>query len=294
MDIQHWFQEHLPHRPRCTDNFKYGTTVQSKTEALRCRHIQPNPPFEIAWLIFDLDYPAAAIGWETANLPEPTIIVVNPENTHAHLFYGLQTPVATSVNAREKPKRYAEAIRLAMRAKLKADPGYAGYMAKNPCHPDWRTRWSDNLYDLDYLAEWVTLPDKAIRPDPDLSHLKRNNTLFELLRRWAYRQVLAFKRAGRSFEQWQAYALDQAEAINISAFPHDPLPYAEVKSTAKSAAKWVWSNFSSKTFSAIQSARGHKGGRPRTTTGDGKPWQALGISRPTWYRRRKAGLLPAV
>jgi len=294
MDIQQLFQDRLPRRPRCTDDFKCGTYFGSKTEALRCRHIQPNPPFEIAWLIFDLDYPAASIGWETANLPEPTIIAVNPANAHAHLFYGLQTPVSTSPNAREKPRRYAEAIARAMRAKLKADPGYAGYLAKNPFHPVWRTLWRSNLYDLNYLAEWVALDDKAIRPDPDLSHLKRNSTLFELLRRWAHRQVLAFKRAGRSFEQWQTYVLDQAEAINISAFPHDPLPYSEVKSTAKSVAKWAWAHFTEAAFSAIQAARGRKGGRPRTTARGGEPWQTLGISRPTWYRRRKAGLLSAV
>jgi len=294
MDIQHLFQERLPHRPHCTDDFKYGLTVRSKADALRFRHIQPNPPLAVAWLIFDLDYAAAAIGWETANLPEPTIIAVNPENAHAHVFYGLQTPVSTSVNARDKPKRYAEAVARAMRIKLNADPGYTSYMAKNPCHPAWRTLWSNNLYDLDYLAEWVSLPDHPLDyAQPLPLGLKRNSALFERLRRWAYRQVLAFKRAGRSFDQWQAYVLGQAEEISQAMITNQEfriaLPFNEVKTTAKSAAKWTWNNFTEATFSAIQAARGRKGGRPKSTTE--KPWVALGISKSTYYRRKQKGQL---
>jgi len=295
MDIQQLFQDRLPRRPRCTDELKYGNYFQSKTEALRCRYIQPNPPLAVAWLIFDVDYPAASIGWETANLPEPTIIVVNPANAHAHLFYGLQTPVSTSPNAREKPKRYVEAIQRAMRAKLKADPGYARHLAKNPFHPAWRTLWSNNLYELNDLAEWVALPDRSMPPELRAvpPGQKRNCTLFERLRDWSYRQVLAFKRAGRSFDQWQTCVLDQAEEINQAMIIRQEftfaLPFNEVKSTAKSVAKWAWAHFTEAAFSAIQAARGHKGGRPKSTVQE--PWIALGIGRSTYYRRKNKGLL---
>jgi len=293
MDIQQLFQERLPHRPYCTDDFDYGLRIRKKDVALRHRHIQPNRPQAATWLMFDLDYPGAALAWEKANLPVPTIIVKNPANAHANLFYGLETPVCSSVSGRIGPQRYFKAVRDTMRIKLDADPGYANLIAKNPFHPHWHTQWMPKLYDLGELCEYVTLPKKAPRLAPDLSHLKRNSKLFELLRLWAYKQVLVFEREGGGFDQWDAYVLDQAEAINASAFPHNPLPFPKVKSTAKSAAKWVWANFSNQAFSAIQSARGRKGGRPRTTTSSGKPWQALGISRSSWYEKRKAGLLPS-
>jgi len=160
MDIQHLFLERLPNRPYCTNEFGYKLRIRSKAIALRHRHIQPNPPQFSAWLIFDLDYPGAALAWEKANLPVPTIIVKNPANAHAHLFYGLEAPVCSSINARRKPLWYAKAVQFAMRTKLNADPGYAGLMTKNPFHPDWHTQWVPKLYDLGELSEYVTLPGR--------------------------------------------------------------------------------------------------------------------------------------
>jgi len=68
-------------------------------------------------------------------------------------------------------------------------------------------------------------------------------------------------------------------------------PINEVKAIAKSIARWTWRNFSDAAFSAVQSARGKLGGRPATTTLNGAPWEAQGISRATYYRRQKSGLL---
>ncbi|MHB1681166.1 MAG: replication initiation protein [bacterium] len=45
------------------------------------------------FLVFDVDKPKAALSFESANLPEPNIVVINPKNTHAHLLYYLENPV---------------------------------------------------------------------------------------------------------------------------------------------------------------------------------------------------------
>jgi len=293
--IQQLFKDRLPHHPYCSDDFQYGVVVRAKAKALEFRHIQPNSTHETAWLIFDLDYAGAACAWEDAGLPVPTIIVTNSANGHAHLFYGFETPIYTSKHARSKPIWLAQRLKEAIREKLKADSGYSGLMAKNPFHPDWSpcTQWTPKLYDLKELVEYVTItkPRFKKQSESDTSSLGRNCTLLNWLNRWGCREVMAFKRERKSYEQWHQHVLSQTEISNTEKFPHNPLPYSEVKSLAKSVAKWVWKHYPSQQFSNWQSARGKRGGRRKTTTKNGKPWEALGISRATWYRRRKTGQL---
>ncbi len=258
--------------------------IRGCQQALRHRHIQPNPPLQVAWLVFDLDYPGAAIAWEKANLPPPSITAVNPVNAHAHLFYGLTTPISTSDAARNAPIRFGAAVQAAFMASLKADQGYAGLIAKNPLHADWRTIWVNKIYDLGELAEYVNLPRTL--PKRIDTGLGRNCTLFDELRAWAYQWVRIYKKNGASRREWFAAVFGQADHLN--AF-HIPLSTGEAASTARSVASWTWHTFSEQEFSAIQSARGSLGGRPKTTTFNGDPWRELGISRATFYRGLKAG-----
>jgi len=280
------FLNRLPRRPYCADDLTHGLHIRPAETALKHRHIQPNAPLEVAWLVFDLDFVGAAFAWEKANLPPPTITVSNPENGHAHLFYGLRTPVGMSDAAREAPIRFAAAIQAAFLARLCADPGYAGLIAKNPLHDAWRTLWVQHLYDLGELAEYVVLPKQL--PRRESNGLGRNCTLFEELRIWSYQWVREFKRNGASSDLWRDAVLGQATRINQFA---TPLASSEVMAIAKSVAKWTWHHFSDATFSAIQSARGKRGGRPKTTTKDGEPWVALGISRSNYYSKLQNGLL---
>lgn len=287
MEISAIFQDRLPRRPYCTDDFTHGLNVRPAVTALRHRHIQPNAPLEVAWLIFDLDYPGAAFAWEKADLPPPSLTVINPENAHAHLFYGLTTPIGMSEAARDAPIRYAAAVQAAYQAKLCADLGYAGLIAKNPFHDDWRSIWVQHLYDLGELAEYVDLPKQRPQHESMLG-LGRNCILFDELRAWGYRWVREYKRNDAAAYHWHRAVLGQAEKLNVF---NVPLPFSEVRAIAKSVAKWTWRHFSDDAFSAIQSARGRLGGRPATTTKDGEPWTARGISRATYYRRLKSGLI---
>lgn len=89
--------------------------------------------------------------------------------------------------------------------------------------------------------------------------------------------------------EWEKAVKAQIEAINSNF--EEPLPYSEVKATAKSIAKWVWQRFSYGDFSEVQAKRGAKegakskgGGRPSL----GEPWKKLGISRATYFRRKKS------
>jgi hypothetical protein len=280
------FIERLPRRPYCSNDLQQGLLIRPTETALSHRHIQPNAPLAVSWLIFDLDYAQAAWAWEKENLPPPTICIVNPENTHAHLIYGLNTPIVTSEAAHDAPIRYAAAVQAAFLAKLRADTSYAGLITKNPLHPSWRVVWVNKLYDLSELAEYVTLSKR--KPERLTLGLGRNCQLFDDLRGWAYQWTRIYKKNGATFGEWNAALLGKAEQLNQFEYP---LTYSEVKAVSRSIGKWVWQRFGEAQFSAIQSARGKRGGRPKTTTVDENPWDKLGFSRATYYRRAASGLL---
>lgn len=281
-NIKQLFQERLPYRPYCSNELSQGLIIRPTHDAVNYRHLQPNPPHALAWLVFDLDYAGSAFGWEKANLPPPTIIATNPANAHAHLFYGLRTPVCLTDNARGAPIRYASIIQAVFTAKLLADTGYAGLIAKNPLHNDWRVTFFPCLYDLGELAEYVVLPKTL--PAGDRFGLGRNCLLFDELRAWSYTWVREYKKNGATSEQWRAAVIGQGCAMNEFS---TPLAESEVKGIGKSIAKWTWREFSESQFSLIQSRRGKLGGRPKTTTLGGNPWDDEKISRATYYRRLK-------
>lgn len=283
MNPVHTFLERLPRRPWCANDPRHGLFINKAKTAIKFPHIQPNAPFEASWLMFDIDRQGAALAWEEAWLPPPTVTIINPTNAHAHLWYGLNTPVCLSDMARAAPIRYAAAIQAAYCTRLQADPAFAGLISKNPLHERWRTVWVPKLYDLGELAEYVTL--KKERADHEPHGWGRNCTLFDQLRAWAYQWAIEYERNGSNQQHWRCAVLGQAERLNQF---EPPLPSSEVRAIAKSVADWTWKNFSMRSFSALQSARGQLGGRPRTTTKDGEPWVAMGVSKATYYRRRAA------
>lgn len=254
------FRERLPQRPYCTDQLG-AVFIRSLAQALRCLYLQPNPPCLLFWLVFDVDRPLAALAWDEANLPAPSWVTTNPDNGHAHIAYGIRVPVVLSDAGRPEVIRYAAAVDLAYLAALRADEGYARLLCKNPCHPHWRV-WLPAgevcLYDLWELAAYVDLqPYRDCRRNLPGVGLGRNCTLFDRLRRWAYRAINEHRRGDR--DAWLCLVLEKAEAYNDFAVP---LAFNEVKATAKSVGKYVWriAPQSATRFSALQTARGHKGG----------------------------------
>ncbi len=280
--------ERLPHRPYATQDLRDGCSRMAPEKALQRAYIQVNPAVYVGWLVFDIDRPYSAYAWEDELLPPPNAIATNPANGHAHLFYGLKVPVAMCDSARVKPLAYLAVVEQHFRQKLKADPGYAGLLAKNPLNPSWRLLTPRaELYELCELAEYVPAEFKAKkRKAIEPIGFGRNCTLFDNLRVWAYSMVLTYQ-ADASLATFQGALLGQAETINTGFA--SPLNSKEVLTIAKSVAKWTWRRFSSEAFSQIQSRRGKKGGlkgcggRPNVV---GEPWVALGISRATWYRRQ--------
>jgi hypothetical protein len=258
------FASSLPAKPYCTDDLACGLKIRPKATAEKCRYIQPNTPTTLAWFVFDVDHADAAIRWDDAGLPPPTLTVVNLENGHAHLLYTIKTPVFCTPD-HQKPLRLAAAIQEAYRQKLDADPGYSGLICKNPLNPHWRVlAHSGAVYDLGYLSEWVDI--STAKKSPQEAHatgLGRNCTMFDGLRMWAY-QWIAVYRDTATTREWDAVVLAQAEKLNTFA---TPLHTSEVRAIAKSTAKWCWNKFdiqaSNERFSKLQAHRGKKSGMAR-------------------------------
>lgn len=269
--------ERWPHRPYCSNDYGYGMRVRSLKDALKHQYIQANPPYMRIWSIYDVDRPGGGLAWETTNLPPPSWVSVNKENRHAHLVYGLSAPVLTvSVEARQAPLRYLNAVEQAFIAILGGDPDYAGLLTKNPAHPTWYTiRGPQLAYDLGHLAQYVNLDNFKARQGEKVQQtgLGRNVTLFDFGRLWSYKHVTEYQRQAQphatgfaaeykntrnsddAFTRWQYAIVKRCESRNGD-FAR-PLGYSEVKQIAKSVAKWTWSKYSgvTKNIGYVQSER---------------------------------------
>lgn len=250
----------LPNKPYCMDEKPGYMRIRAKSIAVKKPYIQVNPPLMTIYFVFDDDKEDSALSWFDADLPAPLWTTQNPENAHCHHCYKLEIPLCTSEFASVKAIKYAQAVYYAYALKIGADLSYSQLITKNPLHPQWRTTfWTDRAYSLDYLADFVDLP-KKLPKKLEVVGLGRNVTMFEKGRKWAYTAIRDYMHHNSSYD-WEKAVRAQIEAIN-SGF-EQPLPYSEVKATAKSIAKWVWQRFSYGDFSEIQAKRGAKGGKAK-------------------------------
>lgn len=244
MTITDKFIASLPQKPYCTDDYHFGKTIRPKEIAITKKFIQPNVPWNWEFMVFDVDRPGASLDWFDRGCPAPNIIAENPLNGHAHLFYGLQTPVHVHDGARNKPMRYAGAVNIALRRKLEADASYNGYLSKNPLHPNWINEIVDpNPYTLDGLAGFLDLEGLTdARKHLPQEGFGRNCTLFDETRFWSYRQIRIPQ--GWLSEDFFISAVTQFAAGYNQLNFQDPLPWTEVKSIGKSVGRWTYRKMS--------------------------------------------------
>lgn len=285
--------ERLPKKPYCSVA-KGAYNIRTLRHALRFPYIQVNSPALKWWMVFDIDRPAAFDAWEDAGLPPPAWVSTNPETTTGHICYALELPVVTSEAGRSHPVLYLRHVEYGIAKALGADLGYSGLMTKNPVHTAWKT-WvgPQRTYMLEEFGEYIDIPRRIPKKAEEYG-VGRNCMLFDRLRKWAYGRVMRAK-ATQPFTQWRESVLGAAEGFNAEF--QTPLPFSEVKATAKSVAKWTWAHFgqgpAAQNFIETQRLRGLKSGAVRFagSTEAKAPWVALGIHRATYYRRLKAGII---
>ena len=135
------FAATVPRWAYATDSLKEGIWRQDRAIALSSRYIQTNASHLLRYLTFDIDWPGAYFAASDGILPPPNWIAEDRQNGRAHLGYELAAPVAKSDAARVGPLRYLAAVERGMTRRLEADPGYAGFVTKNPLSQHWRTTW---------------------------------------------------------------------------------------------------------------------------------------------------------
>lgn len=267
------FESNLPHKPFCTELKGNKLKILPKAYAIKKNYIQFNNPTAIKWLVYDCDYAGVLEHIGDNQLPAPNIAIINRENGKSHVLYGLQTPVYSTEKSRPKPRELLKAINYCLTEELKADEGFSQFICKNPLKDEkWHViELKDTLYELNDFLEYFKPPAK-LPHKAKIIGVGRNVTLFENCRRWAYRQVLAY-RVGGTYQSFHQAVLEHCESFNSENFP-TPLAHPEVKATAKSIAKWTWNNYTARwtdeQFSKVQSFRGKlggkKSGRGRTET----------------------------
>ncbi|EAP8847698.1 replication initiation protein, partial [Salmonella enterica subsp. enterica serovar Typhimurium] len=252
------FKNQLPVKPYCSNNLENGLSIRNKNKALEMLYLQANQPAIQTCLLFDLDENNAFYKFEDVGLPVPTFITKSPDSGRCHYGYMLKTGVCKTQHARLKPLKYAAAVEAGIAGKLASDRGYAGLITKNPLHEHWSPFWSGaDLYELDYLADFVELQTPTKEVKSENYGLGRNVNLFEDLRAYAYKRVLKFKQ-DLNYEAWERDLLSVAIDLNCRCNALNLLQYNEIKATARSVSRWTWKNFDSATFSKIQSKRGKR------------------------------------
>ena len=98
------FPDLIPRKPYCADLLSDGLKIRGKKSALKHRHIQLNGPTTFMWMPHDIDHSGAYFAHRDANVPEPNVIAINPENGHAHCAVLLTTPIARHSAARIRPR----------------------------------------------------------------------------------------------------------------------------------------------------------------------------------------------
>ena len=223
---------------------------------------------------------AAACCVGAGDLPAPNVATRRRVSDHYQVFYLLERPVHRGDQARARPLQLAGRISEYFRASLGADPGYVGVLSSNPVHDDYQTSYPrTDPYALVDLAS--VIPKGWRRPVLPTTPEGRNSSLFYALCK------LALRCSDDGLLLW-AFDLNNEYA--------SPLPGAEVRGMWRSVCRyrarwrvhghkqsWLWK----------QAARGTRGGlasgvsRRRETPleDDRRPWEAVGVSRRTWYRK---------
>ena len=224
--------------------------------------LELNPPHAYAAIILDVDHPSDS-GWPGGTpTPAPSWLVLNTRAETPtrragglHVVYGLELPVARHNAAHTAPLSFLAHVADRLAHHLGADPGYQGFITRNPINPGpecfvhWGRMFPYGLQELDKL-----LP-KGKPPKRRLTGIGRNCDLFKSMISEVFRPRWA---AILGAQGWSEAWLDHVRAQNVAIFAPEGLPDSECRSIAKSCFRYWTLQYAPGQFSDIQRARNGK------------------------------------
>ena len=147
--------------------------------------------------MYDIDYAGVLEHISFNKLPLPIWWHSIPKNGKAHCFYSLNTAVCITDNGRFKPKDFLRKVSFQLGELLESDRGYTNFISKNPLNDYWEVlELEKTSYDLGDFLQWFDIPLNLPKIYKVVG-VGRNVTTFEHGRRWAYRNVLAYRLEGK-------------------------------------------------------------------------------------------------
>ena len=248
-------------------------------------------------LILDCDGADASLrladAYLNGTIAWPNWIVTRRSSGGSHVVYTLARPVHRGERARQSPLKLLARVSEYMAEVVGADAGYAGVLAHNPMSkghgPGMHTTWGRREpYSLGELAE--VIPFGWQKPKIPRTGIGRNVSIFESLMTWA---------GSPSNAGIAVLAAAHVQNEKYRDHPLGPLDLGELSGIAKSVeryrARWAARGWHRPAWIERQAARGRrpKRGKLRASADPNKgtnealrPWEAEGVSRATWYRRR--------
>ena len=204
-----------------------------------------------------------------------------------HVSWALAVPVGKHQAARAGPEAYLAAVAEYFHHALGADPAFGG-LSRNPAHPKADTVWGRRApYSLDELSS--VIPFNWRKPRIAQTGIGRNRDMFMSGLRGAS--------ANRDVPALTILHTINAEVAALWGkllMPDRELGYM-ARSIERYRAKWARHGHAARWIER-QRARARMGNgkaRKASASREGsnealKPWLAEGVSRQSWYRRRKA------
>lgn len=256
------FYNYLSPRPRATDDKKAPWWIYSKDQALQYKFIQI-PSQKRKYICLDLDYEMAGARWMDEVMVEPTIVIINPENSHAKYLFELKSPVlfplANGNSAswlRQRAMRYFNNVKRGLDAVLDGDIGYTGHAINNPFHPHWKVHWRNVQYDLQELSEFIPyIPKEYVHQDDEICE-GREKLMFHHCRKILYPKVKNYA----DFDSWKTavekIVLDFYHNVAKHMEGDHELAITEAFGVINSISKWTWNKKDDPNFKQYMYNRG--------------------------------------
>lgn len=248
-------------------------------------------------LIVDLDGRDASLAYQEhwRDIPEPGWHVLNLESGNSHLVWGFERPVLRGDGARAKPLNLCRRLNAYYTQLLKGDPGFVGVLSRNPTAGRFHvTTWSQEArpHSLRELSAAVPKGWRVPREYRDTGGVGRNCDVFRWAMQWSGKPC----NWERSLELEACIA--ECERLNLEILPEQgriPMGEGETHGIGRSVNRYAKKNRNTaQSYSLWQKHQGRKGGlasgkaRREGSIEEAAPWVAEGVSRRTWYYRRKS------